>query len=142
MGAFGCISHALVRDEGSVLNYLPSIVSLGFFRIKKRKYPLDFIKLCKALPKKITFQISYVIFYFLLDQIYLEELCRDSTYGQNLQFHPDYTLDLYIHRCLNEKTLENLYVWMFFQVIGARQAIQATFLVSVDNQNFKESTSL
>ena len=52
MGAFGCISHALVRDEGSVLNYLPSIVSLGFFRIKKRKYPLDFIKLCKALPKK------------------------------------------------------------------------------------------
>ena len=54
MGAFGCISHALVRDEGSVLNYLPSIVSLGLSG-KRKKYPLDFIKLYKALPKKATF---------------------------------------------------------------------------------------
>ena len=80
MGAFGCISHALVRDEGSVLDYLPSIVSLGFSE-KKKKYPLDFIKLCKALPKKLHFRFFYVILYFLLDQIYLKELCRDSTYG-------------------------------------------------------------
>ena len=30
MGAFGCMGHALVRDEGSVLDYLPSIVLLSF----------------------------------------------------------------------------------------------------------------
>ena len=139
MGAFGCMGHALVRDKGSILNYLSSIVSLVF---RKENIPLISLNYARLYLKNYILDFSCNILIFFLDQIHLKELCRDSTFGQNLWFHPDYTLGLYIHRCLNEKTLENLYVWMFFQVIGARQAIQATFLVSVDNQNSKESTSL
>ena len=102
---------------------LPTFDSLAWFPLKKillilsnyaRLY-LEFI-----YKKNYVFQFFLGNILFLLDQICFKELCRDSTYGQNLWFHPDYTLDLYIHRCLNEKTLENLYVWMFFQVIGAR----------------------
>ena len=137
MGAFWmygtCFSSG--RRVGSKL---PTSNSLTWF-FRKENIPLISLNYARLYLKNYILDFSCNIF---LDQTHLKELCRDSTFGQNLWFHPDYTLGLYIHRCLNEKTLENLYVWMFFQVIGARQAIQATFLVSVDNQNSKESTSL
>ena len=66
MGAFGCIWHALVRDEGSTQDYLPSIVLLGFLKENILLILSNYARLClEFIYKKTTFfQVFFFFFFF------------------------------------------------------------------------------